>query len=39
VIGLNAAHVIISPEVRLPSGLAAVARGAWDHFRGRYGSD
>jgi GT2 family glycosyltransferase/glycosyltransferase involved in cell wall biosynthesis len=39
VVGLNAAHVIISPEVRLPSGLAAVARGAWDHFRGRYGSD
>ena len=39
VIGLNAAHVIISPEVRLPAGLAAVARGAWHHFRGRYGSD
>ena len=34
VIALNAAHVIISPEVRLPAGLAAVARGAWHHFRG-----
>jgi GT2 family glycosyltransferase len=39
VIGLNAAHVIISPEVRLPAGLAAVARGAWHHFRRKYGSD
>lgn len=39
VIGLNAAHAILSPEVRVPSGLSAVARGAWHHFRGRYGSD
>ena len=39
VLGLNAAHVLISPEVRLPAGLAALARGAWHHFRGRYGSD
>jgi GT2 family glycosyltransferase/glycosyltransferase involved in cell wall biosynthesis len=39
VLGLNAAHVLISPEVRLTSGLTALARGAWHHFRGRYGSD
>ncbi|MEN3336593.1 MAG: hypothetical protein V7647_269 [Acidobacteriota bacterium] len=39
VVGLNLAHVIVSPEVQMPSGLAGVARGAWHHLRGRYGPD
>jgi GT2 family glycosyltransferase/glycosyltransferase involved in cell wall biosynthesis len=37
VVGLNAAYVAFSSEVPAFGGLAAVARGAWDHFRGRYG--
>jgi GT2 family glycosyltransferase/glycosyltransferase involved in cell wall biosynthesis len=39
VLGLNVAHVIVSPEVRVAAGLAGVARGAWHYLRGRYGPD
>jgi GT2 family glycosyltransferase len=39
VVGLNAAYVLVAPEAPLLSGLAAVARGAWHHVTGRYGSD
>jgi GT2 family glycosyltransferase/glycosyltransferase involved in cell wall biosynthesis len=39
VLGLNAAYVLVSPEVSLLSGASAMLRGAWHHARGRYGSD
>lgn len=39
VLGLNAAYVLASPEAPLAGGLAALARGAWHHFTGRYGAD
>jgi GT2 family glycosyltransferase/glycosyltransferase involved in cell wall biosynthesis len=39
VLGLNAAYVLVSPEVSLLSGATALLRGAWHHARGRYGSD
>jgi GT2 family glycosyltransferase len=38
IIGLNAAHVLRSRQVPLVPGLGAVARGAADHWRGRWGS-
>jgi GT2 family glycosyltransferase/glycosyltransferase involved in cell wall biosynthesis len=37
VIGLNAAYVVAGSQAPLVRGLGAVARGAWHHFRGRYG--
>jgi GT2 family glycosyltransferase len=37
VVGLNVAYVLVAPEAPLLAGLAAVARGTWHHFRGRYG--
>jgi GT2 family glycosyltransferase/glycosyltransferase involved in cell wall biosynthesis len=37
IVGMNAAYAVLSPEVPLVSGLAAVARGTRDHLRGRYG--
>jgi GT2 family glycosyltransferase len=39
VMGLSAAYVLRAPEAPLVRGLAAAARGAWHHFRGRYGAD
>ncbi len=39
VLGLNAAYVLVSPEAPLVSGAAALVRGAWHHFAGRYGAD
>jgi len=39
VIGLNAAYVLVSPEAPLAGGVAALVRGAWHHFSGRYGPD
>lgn len=39
VTGLNAAYVLVSPEVPLVQGTVAFARGAWHHFTGRYGAD
>jgi GT2 family glycosyltransferase len=39
VIGLNAAYVVVSPEAPLLRGVAALVRGAWHHFSGRYGPD
>lgn len=39
VVGLNVAYVLVSPEAPLVSGLFAVAKGAWHHAIGRYGSD
>ena len=39
VTGLNAAYVLVSPEVPLVRGTSAFVRGAWHHFRGRYGPD
>ncbi|MCA1560229.1 MAG: glycosyltransferase [Acidobacteria bacterium] len=39
IVGLNAAYVLRAPEVPLVSGMVAVARGAWHHLCGRYGSD
>jgi GT2 family glycosyltransferase len=38
IIGMNAAYAVLSPQVPLVGGLAAVARGARDHVFGRYGS-
>lgn len=38
VVALNAAYVVSAPEAPLVAGLAAVARGTWDHLRGRYGA-
>ena len=37
IVGLNAAYVIRSPEVRVAGGLLALSRGVRDHVRGRYG--
>jgi GT2 family glycosyltransferase len=37
IVGLNAAYVLLSGETPRIRGLAAVARGAWHHARGRYG--
>jgi GT2 family glycosyltransferase/glycosyltransferase involved in cell wall biosynthesis len=39
VFGLNAAYVLVSPEVPLLGGTSALLRGAWHYFRGRYGPD
>jgi len=39
ILGLNLAHVLTSPRVPRLGGLAAFARGARDHFAGRYGPD
>jgi GT2 family glycosyltransferase len=39
VLGLNAAYVVVSPEVPLIPGASALVRGAWHHITGRYGSD
>jgi GT2 family glycosyltransferase len=39
VIALNAAYVVASPEAPFFRGVAALARGAWHHARGRYGAD
>jgi GT2 family glycosyltransferase/glycosyltransferase involved in cell wall biosynthesis len=39
VLGLNAAYVLVSPEAPLVDGTSALLRGAWHHFRGRYGPD
>jgi len=39
VLGLNAAYVLVSPEAPLVGGAAALVRGAWHHFSGRYGPD
>jgi GT2 family glycosyltransferase/glycosyltransferase involved in cell wall biosynthesis len=39
VLGLNAAYVVASPEAPLVGGTAALLRGAWHHFNGRYGPD
>jgi GT2 family glycosyltransferase/glycosyltransferase involved in cell wall biosynthesis len=39
VLGLNAAYVVASPEAPLVGGTAALLRGAWHHFTGRYGPD
>jgi GT2 family glycosyltransferase/glycosyltransferase involved in cell wall biosynthesis len=39
IVGLNAAYALVSRDVPLFGGLAAVARGTWHHARGRYGSD
>jgi GT2 family glycosyltransferase/glycosyltransferase involved in cell wall biosynthesis len=39
VLGLNAAYVLMSPEAPLVAGASALVRGAWHHFRGRYGAD
>lgn len=39
IVGLNAAYVLLAPEVPLVSGMAAVARGTWHHLCRRYGSD
>lgn len=39
VLGLNAAYVLVSPEAPLAGGAAALVRGAWHHFTGRYGPD
>ena len=39
VLGLNAAYVLVSPEAPLAGGIAALVRGAWHHFSGRYGAD
>jgi GT2 family glycosyltransferase len=38
VLGLNLAHVLLTSRVPRMAGLRAFAEGAWDHFRGRYGS-
>jgi GT2 family glycosyltransferase/glycosyltransferase involved in cell wall biosynthesis len=38
IVGMNAAYAVLSPQVPLVSGLAAVVRGACDHLRGRYGA-
>jgi GT2 family glycosyltransferase len=38
IVGMNAAYAVLSPEVPLVSGLAAVVRGTCDHLRGRYGA-
>jgi GT2 family glycosyltransferase/glycosyltransferase involved in cell wall biosynthesis len=37
IVGMNAAYAVLSPQVPLVGGLTAVARGARDHVRGRYG--
>jgi GT2 family glycosyltransferase len=37
IVGLNAAYVLLSGETPRVRGLAALARGAWHHVRGRYG--
>ena len=37
IVGMNATYAVLSPEVPLVSGLAAVVRGTCDHLRGRYG--
>jgi GT2 family glycosyltransferase/glycosyltransferase involved in cell wall biosynthesis len=39
VVGYNTAYVLTSPDAPLWSGLAAVLRGSWHHFVGRYGPD
>lgn len=39
ILGLNAAYVLVAPEAPLVSGMAALGRGAWHHFIGRYGPD
>jgi GT2 family glycosyltransferase len=39
VLGLNAAYVLVSPDAPLAGGIAALVRGAWHHFSGRYGAD
>jgi GT2 family glycosyltransferase/glycosyltransferase involved in cell wall biosynthesis len=38
IVGLNAAYAILSPDVPLIGGLAAVAQGTRDHVLGRYGA-
>jgi GT2 family glycosyltransferase len=39
VLGLNLAHALTTSPAPLGAGLRAFARGAWDHWRGRYGDD
>src|SRR5512132_2929109 len=39
VLGLSAAYVLVSLEAPLLGGAAALLRGAWHHFTGRYGPD
>lgn len=38
ILGFNLAYVLTSPDVPRVRGLAAFARGALDHFAGRYGA-
>lgn len=38
VLALNVAHVLFTSGLPRIAGLVAVARGARDHFRGRYGA-
>ena len=37
IVGLSAAYVLSSPDVRVAGGLLALSRGVRDHVRGRYG--
>jgi GT2 family glycosyltransferase/glycosyltransferase involved in cell wall biosynthesis len=39
IVGLNAAYVLVAPEVPLVRGLGALTRGVWHHVTGRYGPD
>jgi GT2 family glycosyltransferase/glycosyltransferase involved in cell wall biosynthesis len=38
IVALSTAYVVLSPEVPLGAGLAAMVRGTLDHARGRYGA-
>ena len=38
IVGLNAAYALTSPDVSTLAGIQAVARGTWDHVRGRTGN-